>query len=564
MAEEERAKEEAQKAERERAEELAKATLEKVAAARKEQQKVPKTKMYIIVGAVALLVVAAVVTFLITRGSLKRPGLVAVLPFTTSQASDGYLGDALSAFIADDLAGAQTFTVLDPVSSHSFGPNASNLQAQASPLGITHYVRGVLSMNGTSISVRAQLFGIGEDKAIWETTVDGSMLDLADLAAQTSRVLLKFMDIEAATPAPSRPARNADAYTLYLRGLASSLQPTVTAHQQTIALLQEALRQDSTLVPAKLVLARVLLEEYQQQGKRDQTTLATAFALAQEASKSEPNNANLHAVLGKAYRYMQQFQRAGRQIAAGLALQPENSFCNRELALLTLIQGNNDEAMKYAEEALKTDPRHYRSYEVKGIVQLFKEQFEDASRLFDQASSMGGPDSLLTVTYKFRLWTTLDQEEKVVSYCQQMMGKADDRTKALLYYWIGRAYSLKGKLNESHANLDQGLALAEQVVSRDPRDYASLATYALLEARRARTPRRAVQLAERAVGFDSTWAMMHYWKARVHAIQKNTPDALRELTKATTLQYSFPEILDPDFLSVWQDPGFKTAITRTK
>ncbi len=227
-----------------------------------------------------------------------------------------------------------------------------------------------------------------------------------------------------------------------------------------------------------------------------------------------------------------------------------------------MIQGNSDEALKYAESALKADPRNYRSYEVKGIIQLFKEQFEDANRLFVQAASMGGPDSLLTVNYKFRIWISMDQEDRIIDKCQQMMGMADEQTKALLYYWIGRAYSLKGKLNESTSNYDEGIRLAEQVVARDPKDYASLATLALLEARRARTPKRAVQLAELAVSLDSTSARMHYWKARVHAIQRNTPDALHELTKAISLQYSFPEILDPDFLSVWQDPGFKTAIVR--
>jgi tetratricopeptide (TPR) repeat protein len=143
-----------------------------------------------------------------------------------------------------------------------------------------------------------------------------------------------------------------------------------------------------------------------------------------------------------------------------------------------------------------------------------------------------------------------------------MIDKADERTKALLCYWMGRAYSLRGKVKESSAYYDQGLLLADLVISKDPRDYGSLGTYALLEARSAKTPKKAVQLAERAVSFDSTSATMHYWKARVHAIQKNTAEALRELTKAISIQYNFGEIVDPDFLSVWQDPGFKSAIVR--
>ena len=562
LAAEEHAKEEAAKAERQRAEDFAKATLEKVAAARQEQKKVPKTKLYIAIGAIVVLILAVAVTFLLTRTSLSRPGTVAILPFSTNQSDGSYLGEVLSVFVADEVARAQAFVVLDPMSSHSFGANSSALHAQASILGISHVVRGTVSVSGTSVTLSTQLFAMGEEKALWEKTVQGNVLDLKALAAQTSAALLKFMDIEATAHTPSRPTENSEAFDLYLRGLASSLDPTGVALKQTVALLQDALRRDSTLAPAKLTLSKVLLEVYQQEGKRDETILATAFSLAQEASKEDPNNVNVHAVLGKAYRYKQQLEKAGREIAAGLALEPGHAPCNREQAFLLLMQGNNDEALKYAETALKTDPQHYKSYEVKGIVLLFKEQYEDALRLIDQASSMGGPDSLLTVTYKFRLWISLDQEDKIVSFCQQMMDRSDERTKALLHYWMGRAYSLRGKINESKANFDQGILLADQVVNKDPKDNDTRATYALLEARRAKTPKRAVQLAELAVSLDSTSAKLHYWKARVHAVQRNTPDALRELAKATSLQYSFPEILDPDFLSVWQDPGFKSVITK--
>ncbi|MCX6134782.1 MAG: hypothetical protein NTU47_13295 [Ignavibacteriales bacterium] len=562
LAEDERAKEESLKVERQRAEEVAKVTLEKVAAARKEQQRVPKTKIYIGITAVVLLLLGATATYLLTRVSLRKPGTIAVLPFSAGQADDGYIGEALSAFVADEVAKTPTVLVVDPASAHVFGANTALLQSQASPTGITHALRGSVSVNGTSVTLKAQLFELGDEKALWETTLQGTIPDLNSLAAQTGAALFKFMDIEAAPRTAARRSENAEAFALYLRGFVLSLHPGGTSTQQAIVYLHDALRQDSTLTPAKLTLARVMLNEYQQ-GKRDEAMLETAFSFVREAVKADPNNASAHATLGQAYRYMQQFDRARNEIAAGLSLQPGNAACNREHALLSLIQGNTDEALQYAELAMKTDPRHYRSYEVKGIIDLFKDQHEDASRQFEQATLLGGPDSLLTVGYKFRLWVSLDQEDRVLDYCQRMMETSDDRTKILLHYWMGRAYSLKGKLNESNASFDQGITLAEQVVlTKDPRDVATLAAYALLQARRAKTPKRAVQAIEQAMALDSAASKLHYWKARVHAIQNDKQGAIAELTKAVSLQYIFTEILDPDFLSVWQEPGFKAAIIR--
>jgi class 3 adenylate cyclase/TolB-like protein/Tfp pilus assembly protein PilF len=560
MAEEERAKEEAQKAERQRAEEFAKATLEKVAAARKEQQRVPKTKLYIVIGAVAMLVLAAGVTFLLTRVTLKKPGTVAVLPFSTTQADDRYLGEAVSAFIADEIARAPGIVVLDPVTARTYGTNSSQLHSEGTALGVTHFVRGSVTVNGSSLTVSAQLVELGDEKALWEKTVQGSALDLNSLSAEASTDLLKFMEIESPPRKSVKVTENTEASTLYLRGLAMSLQQSVEASRQAVTLLQDALRLDSSLTPARLILAKVLLNEYQQQGKRDETQLMSGYTLALESVKDEPNNATARVALARAYRYRGQFDRAKNEVAAGLAIQPDNAPCLRELALLSLIQGNAEEALQHAESAMKIDPRHYRSYEVQGIVHLFKEQYEEASRDFEKATSLGGPDSLLTVSYKFRLWVALDQEERVVTYCQQMLDHADDRGKIQLHYWMGRAYSLKGKLNESTTHFEEGRLLAEQVLTKDAKDYASYGTYALLEARLAKSPKRAVQLADHAISIDSTSAKVHYWKSRVLAIQRDMPNALRELGKALSIQYSFPDIFDPDFISLWQDPGFKSVL----
>ncbi len=197
---------------------------------------------------------------------------------------------------------------------------------------------------------------------------------------------------------------------------------------------------------------------------------------------------------------------------------------------------------------------------VKGVVQLFKDQFEEAARLFDEATALGGPDSLITVNYKSRAWIGLDQEDRIAAYCQQMMDRVDDRGKILLCYWIGRAYSLRGKLNESIANFDQGIQLAERLSTQDPKDFTSLAYFALLNARRAKSPKLAVQAIDRIMSFDSTSAMTRYWHAKVHAIQSDRAGALSELGKAVAIEYSFPDILDPDFLSVWHEPQFTATI----
>jgi tetratricopeptide (TPR) repeat protein len=321
------------------------------------------------------------------------------------------------------------------------------------------------------------------------------------------------------------------------------------------------LHEDSVFVAAQAALSEALLQHYELQGERDKATLARAMELAQDAVRSNPNSALAHQALGETYRHEQQFITASSEIAASLNIRSNNAACIRELALLSLMGGNGDEALQHAETAQKIDPQNYKSALVKGIILLYRDKFDESARLFDQATALGGPDSLVTVNYKFRAWIGLDHQEAVINYCQQMMGHADDRGKALLYYWIGRAYSLKGKVNESFANFDQGIQIAERVSTLDPKDAASLATFALLNARRGKT-KYALQAIDQIMLFDSTLASTRYWHARVHAIQNDKAGAISELGKAVAIQYSFPNILDPDFLSIWHEPQFSSTINR--
>ncbi len=142
------------------------------------------------------------------------------------------------------------------------------------------------------------------------------------------------------------------------------------------------------------------------------------------------------------------------------------------------------------------------------------------------------------------------------------MEHADQRGRVMLYCWIGRGYQLNGKLDSSIANLNRGIQIAERVLSESPRDGTTLAYYALLNARRGKRPDIAIRAIQQALVFDSTSARVHYWKGRVHAIQNDHAKALSELAKAVAIEYSFSEILDPDFLSIARDADFTSTITR--
>ena len=520
-----------------------------------------KAKLYMGVGIGVIVLIGIISIVLLTRSHLKPPSVIAVFPFTTEHAEESYVGEALSIMLTGCVARVPEIIAVSPISSKALASEGAYPSEIAAKLGISHFVRGSVSLSGTTVVLKAQVIEVTQGKTLWESTAQANLLDIGRLAAQTNADMFKAMGMEVPAQSSGRMTSDPEAFIAYLRGLTRVTVPTLDALHQGAAFFNEALQRDSTMTAAKSALSDALLEQFKLQGEQDRNVLSSAANLAVEAVKENPNSALAHLVLGESYRYGQQFEKAREEINASLAIEPGSSEGLRQLALLSLMQGNTDDALEHAKMALKVDPRNYGSHVVNGMVHLFKEQYEESERLFDEASALHAPDSLLTINYKFRAWTGLDQDDKIVHYCQQMMDRADARTKVVLYYWMGRAYQLRGKL-ESLDPLNQGLQLAERVLSENPRDVTTLAYYALLQARRGKRPELAVRAMQQVFTFDSTSARVHYWKARVHAIQNDHAKALNELAKALGVEYSFPQVLDPDLMSVWRDQDFGSILAR--
>jgi class 3 adenylate cyclase/TolB-like protein/Tfp pilus assembly protein PilF len=520
-----------------------------------------KTKFYLGVGLGLIVLIGIISLLLLTRSHLKPPSVIAVLPFTTEHPEESYVGEALSIMVTGCVARAPDMIAVSPISSKVLASEGTDSREIAARLGISHVVVGSVSINGTTVILKAQLIEVTEGKTLWQSTAQANILDIGRLAAQTNTDMFKAMGMDFPVQNSGRMTSNSEAFSAYLHGLTSMTTPTLGAVREGVIFFNDALQRDSTLTAAKSAMSDALLEQFKLQGEQDKSILSTATILAVQAVRENPKSALAHLVLGESYRYGQQFEKARDEINASLAIEPGNSEGFRQLALLSLMQGNSDAALEHAAMALKVDPKNYESYVVKGMVHLFKEQYEESERLFDEASALHAPDSLLTINYKFRAWTGLDRDDKIVQYCQQSMDRADARTKVVLYYWMGRAYQLRGKL-ESLDPLNLGLQLADKVVSENPRDYTTLAYYALLQARRGKRPDLAIRAMQQVFTIDSTSARVHYWKSRVHAIQNDHAKALNEFAKALAAEYSFPQVLDPDMMSVWRDADFGAILAR--
>jgi tetratricopeptide (TPR) repeat protein len=426
---------------------------------------------------------------------------------------------------------------------------------------VSYVITGTIGADSQRVAVTAKLVEAETQKVLWQSSFESDLIGLHDLAANISGAVVSALEIEAPPRQTHRWTSNSEAYRLYLQGRQLIHRPSFASIDEGIGLLRHAVQLDSLFALARATLAQGDLLCFKWQGEQDKARLAEAGQLTRTALAMDSGIPLAYEVMGEVYRYTQQYRNAWESITKSLSLQPANAECYRQLALLSLISGDREKAMEYATTALSIDPKHYESSVVVGLIHLYREEYEAALQSFDAASNLSANDSLLTVNYKFKAWSGLDQDDKVVSYCRARLDQANDDSKLILYYWIGRAYQLSGKL-ESLKALDDGLALAEKMVTNNPADVTALGYLGLLNARRAKNPDLAARAIAHIDSLDPGSAQVLYWKARVFAIQKDKANALANLAKAVALEYKFSEVLDPDLLSLWREPEFASTISR--
>ncbi len=410
-----------------------------------------KTKLFMGIGVGAIVLIGIISIVLLTRSHLKPPSAITVLPFTASHADEQYVGEALSIMLTSCVARVPDMIAVSPISAKMLAADETNPRELGEKLGMSHVVLGSVSVNGTTVILKAQIIEVSQGKTLWQSIAQADILDLGRLAAQTNTDIFKAMGVDVPAQSSERMTSNPDAFIAYLKGLASTAVPTLDGVRQGIGFFNDALEKDSALTAAKSALSDMLLEQFKLQGEQDRSILASAANLATEAVRENSNSALAHLALGESYQYEQQFDKAREEINASLAIEPGSAEAVRQLALLSLIQGNSDEALDHAAVALKIDPRNFESHVVKGIVHLFKEQYEESDKYFAEASALHAPDSLLTVNYKFRTWTGLDRDDKIVQYLPADDGSRRCQDESCPVLLDGPGISTKGKARISRS-----------------------------------------------------------------------------------------------------------------
>jgi class 3 adenylate cyclase/tetratricopeptide (TPR) repeat protein len=519
----------------------------------------PDLKLYLRIAAGVVIVIAAAILILQPEFLFPSPPRIAVLRFDNAQlrGEENYSGAAVATLLGEGLARSPDLIVLAPSTA-----TKTDLADLRDNLGLQYAVLGTFRNTDLGISVAARLVEVSTNETLWQTSVDGNLLELPQIATRLTEAILTQLQVGSADlPSPRRPSPSAEAYDYYLRGIHLVQQPNVAAIEQGIAYLQIALQYDSTFADALAGFGRGLLERFKRTGERDQSLVNQAFDLGRAAVGFNSSLPLAYDLLAESYWYNRRFTNVREMATKSLSLRPAGTQPYRMLALVDIIDGDFESAAKNIAHVAPIDPGHPGTHFVTGLLHHYQREYQAAVRSYDQAAKLGMEDSLLSMRFKFNALISADMEERVYTACERYLAASDPRTKIVLNYWIGRAYQLEGKLDPSLNALDEGIAIADSLLGVDPDNLVSHTYLALLLSRRGNFEAAQKQM-DRAESLAPDSPNVLYMKARMAALQQNKVITLQFLERAIAAEYTIEQILDVDLLSVAGEAEFTSTVAR--
>ena len=281
---------------------------------------------------------------------------IAVLPFVnmSSDPEQEFFSDGLSEEILNLLTRIPALKVIARTSSFSFKGKNEDVRSIGEALGVKTVLEGSVRKSGDRVRITAQLIDVADGAHIWSETYNRTLSDIFAVQDDVAAAIIDALQIHvAANPTRGRPTENPEAYTLFLKVIASFDAFEVINAER---LLLQAIELDPKFAEAYELLAYCYwilcgtgttnaVETQKLTGDAAARALALDPDLVFAQALYQSGNVENYSFLGE----IEAFERAVRQ-------QPGNGAVSFALTWDLSLAGYLQEALGVAERYVEFDP----------------------------------------------------------------------------------------------------------------------------------------------------------------------------------------------------------------
>jgi serine/threonine protein kinase/tetratricopeptide (TPR) repeat protein len=300
---------------------------------------------------------------------------IAVLPFLdlSPERDQEYFCDGIAEEILNGLTRIGGLRTASRTSAFAFKGQREDVRSIGSWLGVETVLEGSVRKAGRRLRITAQLIDAQEGYHLWSDSFDRELSDVFAIQEEIAQRIVQALRLELTESeqhALARtPTHDVEAYQLYLRGR---------------QFFYRTRRQD----------------------------LEYAIEMFERAAGRDPEYARAHAGTADCYSYLfsyfgghpEDLERARASSARALELGPDLAEAHAARGLALSLSEELAEAEKEFEAALLLDPRLYEAHYFYGRTCLMQGKWEQAARLFEEASRVKPEDVqsivLLGLTYR--------------------------------------------------------------------------------------------------------------------------------------------------------------------
>jgi eukaryotic-like serine/threonine-protein kinase len=335
-----------------------------------------------------------------TPASSPARKAIAVLPLANMSADpeNEYFSDGMTEEIINALAKVPGVQVASRTSSFAFKGKEVDVRTIGEKLGVSSVLEGSVRKVGNRVRITAQLINVADGYHLWSETYDRQLEDVFAIQDEISHAIVDALKLRLGSDAETlvAPAKNIEAYTLYLKGRFVFNKDTEPSTRKALDFFQQSLLQDpgyarsyagiadcwtqladDFVVPddayprAKAAATRALqhdpdlVEAITSVGKVlcwYEWDFAAAARQLRRAVALNENHAEAHWALGSVLPTVGLLPEAVEEMRKGLILDPLSAVYSRWLGRFLLFGGDYARAIAQAEKTIDLDADYAYSY----------------------------------------------------------------------------------------------------------------------------------------------------------------------------------------------------------
>lgn len=418
---------------------------------------------------------------------------IAVLPFDdiSPGKENEYLADGMTEELIMSLSQNKQLRVIARTSVMQYKEQTKDVRDIGRELGVSHALEGSVRRFEDQLRVTAQLIDTEDGSHLWASKFDGQVKDIFSFQERVAGEVTAALEVELGgeqAEALSKPAKNTEAYELYLQG--KFLQDTPILHNldQSLKFLEKALELDPHYPDIYASLANVYLM-YVDTGQRpDPKYLTMAEDMADKALAINKDHSNSLCIKANLAMKKGRVEEAFKGFNKVLKIDSVNRDARWWRAILLCLSSHFEEALQDADQLLATNPFWPMAHWIHSTIRLYQGMFDAAVAEYEQVA-VDMPTKLVWLALAYRYAGKMDKAweaaNKVKEYQsdgilwpiafaflegaegkgEEILKHVDERVKGFGWdfhigcYFVASFYAMAGDKDEAFRWLDRCLEI---------------------------------------------------------------------------------------------------------